>query len=64
MGNAPQIIRRPRQSPPQSEIEKMLTRLLTGLTHGRITLVLQDGVIIQVNREESVRIAPMHPIEN
>ena len=34
----------------------MLSRIIAGITHGRITLVLQDGMVIQVNREESVRL--------
>ena len=55
MADAPQIIRRPRQSP-QSEVERMLSRMIAGITHGRVTLVLQDGMVIQVNREESVRL--------
>lgn len=55
MGDAPQIIRRPRQSP-TTEIERMLSKMIADITHGKVTLVLQDGVVIQVNREESVRL--------
>ena len=56
MENSPLVIRRPRQSP-HNEVERMLVKLITGITHGKITLVLQDGVVIQVNREETVKLA-------
>lgn len=56
MKTTPVVIRRPRQ-PVRSEVEKLLLRLISGMEHGRVTLVLQDGVVIQVNREESVRLA-------
>jgi hypothetical protein len=56
MEKSPVIIRRPRQAQ-QNEIERLLIKLITGLTYGKITLVLQDGVVIQVNRDETVRLA-------
>jgi hypothetical protein len=60
MANSPVVIRRPRQSP-GSELERTLIRLLTGLDYGRISLVIQDGVVIQINREESVKLSPDSP---
>lgn len=56
MGNSPVIIRRPRQSP-HNEIERLLVKLLAGINHGKITLVIQDGMVIQMNREETVKLA-------
>lgn len=55
MADAPVIIRRPRQSG-QTEVERLLIQMLSGIEHGKITMVLQDGVVIQLNREESVRL--------
>ena len=60
MGNSPVIIRRPRQSP-GSELERTLARLITGINYGKISMVIQDGVVIQINREESVKLSPNSP---
>lgn len=56
MSKEPVVIRRPRQSG-QTVIEKMLIRLISDMNQGKVTLVLQDGAVIQVNREETVRLA-------
>jgi hypothetical protein len=32
--------------------------MLSDMEHGKITMVLQDGVVIQLNREESVKLLP------
>ncbi len=62
MADAPVIIRRPRQSG-QSEVERMLIQMLSGMEHGKITMVLQDGMVIQLNREESVKLSPFRANE-
>jgi len=56
MGNPPVVIRRPRQPSPQSEIEKILIRLISGINYGKITLVIQDSEITRIDREESVKL--------
>lgn len=60
MGDSPVIIRRPRQSS-GSELERTLARLITGINFGKISMVIQDGVVIQINREESVKLSPDSP---
>jgi hypothetical protein len=62
MTEAPVVIRRPRQShTPRTEVDKMLFRLIKEMNHGKVTMVVQDGVIIQVNREETVKITHDSP---
>lgn len=40
-----------------SETLDSLRRALEGLRYGEVTLVVQDGVIVQVNRTERLRLA-------
>jgi len=56
MTNNRVVIRRPRQSG-RSEIERTIVKLVSGIRNGKVVLVLQDGDVIQINREETIKIS-------
>jgi hypothetical protein len=45
-------------SPLHPELDRMIRESLAGIRFGTVTLVIQDGRVIQIDRSEKVRITP------
>ena len=48
--------RRPEDAPPREATLDRVQAALRGLRFGSVTLVVQDGVVVQVDRTEKIRL--------
>ena len=48
----------PRLKADDSRVDVQMREALRGLRFGRLTIVVQDGIIVQVERTEKVRLPP------
>ena len=45
-----------RSDPPNPEVERRLRQALREIRFGTVTLVIQDGQVIQIDRNEKIRL--------
>jgi len=55
MVEKPRVIHYKREPLSQEELRKLL-EIIEEVTHGSVTLIIQDGIVIQIDRNEKIRI--------
>lgn len=55
MVEKPRVIHYKRESLGQEELRKLL-EIIEAVAHGSVTLIIQDGIVIQIDRNEKIRL--------